>query len=75
LDEIMVMNLKDTLQSWKLGADGTWRRLPAGDAPVSAHDYFMINPSLSGRGADVHDAHPAASPSTRHKHQDSVLQD
>ena len=32
MDEIMVTNLKDTLQSWELGPDGAWRRLPPGDA-------------------------------------------
>ncbi|SDB72797.1 RNA degradosome polyphosphate kinase [Belnapia rosea] len=51
LDQIMVVNLKDTAQSWELNTDGTWRRLTRGAQPVSAHEYFMTNPSLSGRGS------------------------
>ena len=59
LDQIMAVNLRDTMQSWELGADGTWRRMAAGTGKkrVSAHDYFMTNPSLSGRGSAAHGVH------------------
>ena len=57
LDQIMLANLKDEAQSWILNADGTYSRARAGKAgsPFSAHDYFMTNPSLSGRGRRAKD--------------------
>jgi len=72
LDEIMVTNLKDTLQSWTLGADGAWRRASPGLTPISAHEYFMTNPSLSGRGSASHDGYRDE---LRHLPQDRVAQD
>ena len=38
LDQIMVINLKDSLQSWELSADGTWTRVAIGRKPLSAHE-------------------------------------
>ena len=54
LDQIMVVNLRDDAQSSTLGRDGAWTRVIPGDPAASAHEYFMTNPSLSGRGSALH---------------------
>jgi polyphosphate kinase len=78
LDQIMVVNLKDTMQSWELTAAGGWTRVRAGQGKkrISAHDYFMTNPSLSGRGSALRT--PAAASPVPYPHprrQDRVSQD
>lgn len=57
LQQIMVANLKDEAQSWTLDAEGRYTRDPSWNHPgaFSAHEYFMTNPSLSGRGQKVKD--------------------
>jgi len=51
MNQIMIANLNDELNSWDLRPTGKYiRRAPQGKPPFSAHQYFMENPSLSGRG-------------------------
>ncbi len=67
LDQIMVVNLKDDVQSSELQADGSWVRVPTGEPPASAHEYFMTNPSLSGRGSALHGGLPGEKPKGRYR--------
>ena len=61
LDQIMMANLLDNTNSWELQSTGRYVRVRAaeGRSRFSAHEYFMENPSLSGRGAALADSAPA----------------
>lgn len=57
LEEIMVTNFSDIAQSWHMNTDGTYsKKIEEGNMnPFCAHEYFIANPSLSGRGRATKD--------------------
>ncbi|MEP3050903.1 MAG: RNA degradosome polyphosphate kinase [Erythrobacter sp.] len=50
LQQVLLANMLDTEQSWWLCSDGSYERIETDNKPFNCHQYFMTNPSLSGRG-------------------------
>ena len=49
----MVANFKDNTQAWIMKPSGEYIRIKDTKPSISAHNYFMSNPSLSGRGKSI----------------------
>jgi polyphosphate kinase len=64
LQQIMVANMRDEEQSWLLQPDGRYVRMTPdeGEDAFNLHEYFMANPSLSGRGTAATDMPPKLKP-------------
>ena len=53
LNQILLACMMDTRQSWHLMADGRYQKADTMQNNFCAYEYFMTNPSLSGRGTNL----------------------
>lgn len=74
LDQIMMIDLKDNLQSWILQRNGVWRRLEPGRRPFSSHEYFMEHPGHPGRSTSGGDA-PIRVSASQPWHAEPIIED
>ncbi|HVG48433.1 MAG TPA: RNA degradosome polyphosphate kinase [Rubellimicrobium sp.] len=51
VEQIMAANLADVAHTWVMSPDGSFRRGEVPEDAFSCHQFFMENPSLSGRGS------------------------
>lgn len=61
MGQVLAANMKDDGQSWIMNPNGSYQRVDpvSSDSSFIAHDYFMNNPSLSGRGTALEVGRPA----------------
>ena len=52
MNQIMVANINDDKHSWVMNSEGEYARTVAAEESTTfgCHEYFLLNPSLSGRG-------------------------
>ncbi len=59
VEQVLMANRLDVMQSWEMQSDGSYRRLPQEPGAFSAHTWFMTKSSLSGRGSALRDSLPS----------------